>query len=58
MKWDIFAFEDGLSQSQESKSTRPLLASINVAEFRRGSTSRFYTTLDTADEHPFQEVHF
>ena len=56
MKCDDSAFENGLSQSHQSNLTRPLLASINVAEFRRGSTSLFWTTHDTANENPsFQE---
>ena len=59
MKCDDSVFENGLSQSQQSNLTRPFLASINVAEFGRGSTSLFYTAHGTAKKNlSFQEVHF
>ena len=39
---DFKDFVSELSQGKESKQTRPLLADVSVAEFRKGSTSFFY----------------
>ena len=39
---DFKDFVSELSQGKESKQTRPLLADVSVAEFRKGSTSLFY----------------
>lgn len=36
---DFKSYEHGLSQSQDSRNTRPLLDNVSVAEFR---TQRFY----------------
>ena len=54
---DFFQFEHGLSEGQKSKSTRPLLVNVSVAEFRIGSTSLFFKVHD--EENPeFQESDF
>ena len=39
---DFFTFENRLSQGSSSKNSRPLLASVTVVEFRRGSQKMFF----------------
>ena len=43
MKYDdSFMFNNGLSESQVSKSSRPKFCDVSVVEFRRGSLNMFY----------------
>jgi len=53
---DFKMFENGLSQSAVSRKTRPLLDTVSVAEFRKGSTSLFFKTSHTENE--FKEAIF
>ena len=53
---DFRLWENGLSQGKESKNTRPLLANVVVAEFRRGYTQLFYKT--NHDDEGFKECEF
>ena len=41
---DFLDFKSCLSQSEVSKKTRPLLADVYVAQFRRGSTNMYFKT--------------
>ena len=59
MKFNDFKeFESGLSQSKLSKSSRPLLANVYVAQFRKGSYSMFYQTNATGQNSEFNEAQF
>ena len=59
MKFDDFLdFENGLSQSQASKSTRPLLKDVYIAQFRKGSTSLFFKTHTSGTNSDFMEATF
>ena len=55
---DFYDFENGLSQGYASKSTRPLLASVYVVQFKRGSTSMFYKTHQGGISSDFMEITF
>ena len=59
MNFDDFKyFESGLSQSKLSKSSRPLLANVYVAQFRKGSYSMFYQTHEGGQNSEFNEAQF
>ena len=43
-------YQSGLTQSKESKQTRPLLEEVNVVEFRKGSTALHFKTSHLENE--------
>ena len=54
---DFHSFKDGLSQGAASKRSRPLLADVQMVEFRKGSNMMFYKN-STNDDEPFKEADF
>ena len=44
---DFMEYESGLTQSKESKQTRPLLENVSAVEFRKGSTVLHFKTSHT-----------
>ena len=53
---DFYQFESGLSESKESKTSRPLLRDVSVLQFRRGSFSMFFKVRH--DDSNFTEANF
>ena len=54
--YDFMLWESGLSQGAVSKSSRPLLKDVSVAEFRRGSLKMYFKRRHDADS--FDECDF